>query len=191
MEHTTAFVHCAQKILIEFIKKNFPLVKKINYVSDGASAHFKNNASVLNPIHHNRDFGLDASWTFTATGHDNPPVNIFYLDSDEVEKVKKTYKTRTEKLRATGTIQGIHSMHEFKPTDHSTVQYSFTSGPIYATDLYRISYHLRNSRHTKFPDFEAWKSGKDPLHECPYSAISQFPGWKLSYTDCAKTYEVH
>ncbi|CAF1519796.1 unnamed protein product [Adineta ricciae] len=69
MEHTTAFVHCAQKILIEFIKKNFPLVKKINYVSDGASAHFKNNASVLNPIHHNRDFGLDASWTFTATGH--------------------------------------------------------------------------------------------------------------------------
>ena len=32
MEHTTAFVHCAQKILVEFIKKNFPLVKKINYV---------------------------------------------------------------------------------------------------------------------------------------------------------------
>jgi hypothetical protein len=32
MEHTTAFVHCAQKILVQFIKKNFPLVKKINYV---------------------------------------------------------------------------------------------------------------------------------------------------------------
>lgn len=32
MEHTTAFVHCAQKILTEFIKKNFPLVKKVNYV---------------------------------------------------------------------------------------------------------------------------------------------------------------
>ncbi|CAF1436875.1 unnamed protein product [Adineta ricciae] len=32
MEHTTAFVHCAQKILVEFIKENFPLVKKINYV---------------------------------------------------------------------------------------------------------------------------------------------------------------
>jgi hypothetical protein len=32
MEHTTAFVHCAQKILSEFIKKNFPFVKKINYV---------------------------------------------------------------------------------------------------------------------------------------------------------------
>ena len=32
MEYTTVFVHCAQKILAQFIKKNFPLVKKINYV---------------------------------------------------------------------------------------------------------------------------------------------------------------
>jgi hypothetical protein len=32
MEHTTAFVYCAQKLLIQFIKKNFPLVKKINYL---------------------------------------------------------------------------------------------------------------------------------------------------------------
>ena len=37
--------------------------------SDGACAHFKNNASILNLIHHKSDFGLDASWTFTATGH--------------------------------------------------------------------------------------------------------------------------
>jgi hypothetical protein len=32
MEHTTSFVYCAQKILVGFIKKNFPLIKKINYV---------------------------------------------------------------------------------------------------------------------------------------------------------------
>jgi hypothetical protein len=32
MEHTTSFVYCAQQILVRFIKKNFPLVKKINYV---------------------------------------------------------------------------------------------------------------------------------------------------------------
>jgi len=121
--------------------------------SDGACAHFKNNASILNLIHHKSDFGLDASWTFTATGHgkgagdgigavlkstarratlsknilmsnakdfyefsqkqqletakrsnkDNPRVNIFYLDSDEVEEVKNNYlKARSEKLRVTG-----------------------------------------------------------------------------------------
>lgn len=32
MEHKTAFVYCAQKVLAEFVKKNFPLVKKINYL---------------------------------------------------------------------------------------------------------------------------------------------------------------
>ena len=32
MEHITSFVYCAQQILVRFIKKNFPLVKKINYV---------------------------------------------------------------------------------------------------------------------------------------------------------------
>lgn len=32
MEHTTAFVYCAQKLIVQFIKHNFPLVKKINYV---------------------------------------------------------------------------------------------------------------------------------------------------------------
>ncbi|CAF1214876.1 unnamed protein product [Adineta ricciae] len=69
MEHTTSFVYCAQQILVRFIKKNFPLVKKISYVSDGASRHFKNNANIFNLIHHKIDFELEASWTFTSTGH--------------------------------------------------------------------------------------------------------------------------
>ena len=32
MEHTTAFVYCAQKIVVDFVKQNFPLVRKVNYV---------------------------------------------------------------------------------------------------------------------------------------------------------------
>ena len=32
MGHTTVFVFCAQQLLVHFIKKNFPLVKTINYV---------------------------------------------------------------------------------------------------------------------------------------------------------------
>jgi hypothetical protein len=38
-------------------------------MSDGASAHFKNNLSVLNLAHHDIDFGLDAAWTFSEAGH--------------------------------------------------------------------------------------------------------------------------
>ncbi|CAF1666265.1 unnamed protein product [Adineta ricciae] len=178
MEHTTAFVHCAQKILAEFIKKNFPLIEKVNYVSDGTSAHFKNNFSIFNLAHHKTDFGLDARWTFTATVHgksagdgvdallkttarhttliknilmsnskdffefsqkqqletarrsnkDTPGVHVFYLESDEVEEVKKNYlKSSNEKLRLAGTIQGVRSTRAFKPISRSTVQYNITS----------------------------------------------------------------
>ncbi|CAF1564844.1 unnamed protein product [Adineta steineri] len=145
---------------------------------DGAAAHFKNNASILNLVHHKTDFDLDACWTFTATGHgkaagdgigavlkstgrratlskniimsnakdfyeflqkqqietarrsnkDIPGVYVFFLESDEVEEVKNKYlKARNEKLRATGTIQGIRTMHDFKPISNSMVQYSLTS----------------------------------------------------------------
>ena len=41
----------------------------INSPSDGAAAHFKNNVNILNIVRHKADFGLDACWTFTATGH--------------------------------------------------------------------------------------------------------------------------
>lgn len=37
--------------------------------SDGASAHFKNNLSMINLAHHKIDFGLEAAWTFSATSH--------------------------------------------------------------------------------------------------------------------------
>ena len=39
------------------------------YSSDGASAHFKNNISILNLAYHKIDFGLDAAWTCSPTGH--------------------------------------------------------------------------------------------------------------------------
>ena len=32
MEHTTAFVYCAQSLIVTFVKKHFPLAKKINYL---------------------------------------------------------------------------------------------------------------------------------------------------------------
>ncbi|CAF2800654.1 unnamed protein product [Rotaria sp. Silwood2] len=36
---------------------------------DGAANCFKNNLSILNLAFHKEDFGIDACWTYTATGH--------------------------------------------------------------------------------------------------------------------------
>lgn len=47
----------------------------INYLSDGASAHFKNNKNLLNLTLHQSDFVLPASWTFSATSHGKGPVD--------------------------------------------------------------------------------------------------------------------
>ena len=36
---------------------------------DGASAHFKNNFSIYNLVHHRQGFDIEACWIFTRTGH--------------------------------------------------------------------------------------------------------------------------
>ncbi|CAF4999376.1 unnamed protein product [Rotaria sp. Silwood1] len=75
MLHNTNFVYVAQELIVKFIKHHFPLVKKINYLSDGACSHFKNNFNMLNLIHHQQDFDLEACWTFTSTGHGKGPCD--------------------------------------------------------------------------------------------------------------------
>ena len=47
LTHDNKFVHAAQKILIEFIKVEYPNVPVINYVTDGAISHFKSEISAF------------------------------------------------------------------------------------------------------------------------------------------------
>lgn len=47
LAHDTRFVYSSQRIIIEFLRKEYPNILKINYVSDGASAHFKSKYSIL------------------------------------------------------------------------------------------------------------------------------------------------
>lgn len=92
MHHTTEFVYYAQGeyilrwfgrspqsfllgIITTFLKTKYPRVKQINYVTDGAAAHFKNNKNMLNLTFHQSDFHLPASWTFSATSHGKGPVD--------------------------------------------------------------------------------------------------------------------
>ena len=92
MHYTTEFVYFAQSksmstslkqfswsflidIITRFTKNNYPNVKHINYLSDGAGLHFENNKNILNFTYHEVDFGLPASWTFSATSHEKGPVD--------------------------------------------------------------------------------------------------------------------
>lgn len=41
LAHDTKFVYSAQKIIVQFVRREYPNIEKITYVSDGATAHFK------------------------------------------------------------------------------------------------------------------------------------------------------
>lgn len=66
--HDTIAVYVYQKIIIDYLKKDFD-PKKIYYVSDGAAQHFKNKTSFHLLLLHEKNFGMPAEWHFHATAH--------------------------------------------------------------------------------------------------------------------------
>ena len=75
LEHDVEFVHAAQNIIVDYVQSLYSSVRKLNYVSDGAPQHFKNNKNILNLTYHYNDFGIPASWTFCATAHGKSAVD--------------------------------------------------------------------------------------------------------------------
>lgn len=69
LKHDVPFVYSVQEKTVEYIKSNFPNVTKIEYLTDGCSAQYKNYKSMVNLCYHKEDFGLEASWSFHATSH--------------------------------------------------------------------------------------------------------------------------
>ncbi|CAF1510324.1 unnamed protein product [Adineta ricciae] len=95
MRHDTAFVYCAQRIIVDFLKKHYPQITKISYISDGAPSHFKNHSNMINLIHHRSDFNIEASWSFSASGHGKGP-------SDGIGATLKSGTNRS--ILSSGTI---------------------------------------------------------------------------------------
>jgi len=69
LNHDTVAVHLNQRQLIEFIKSNLPGIKKIIYMSDGASGQYKNRKNFINLMYHMEDFKVAAEWHFFPTSH--------------------------------------------------------------------------------------------------------------------------
>ena len=74
-EHDVKFDYAAQKVISQFVREQYPRVRNLNYVTNGACQHFKSNKSILNLTHHHRDFGIYACWSFSATAHGKSSVD--------------------------------------------------------------------------------------------------------------------
>ncbi|CAM1303135.1 Uncharacterised protein r2_g1312 [Pycnogonum litorale] len=68
-EHSTSTVYAFQQVVIEYIKKEFPEVKKVHYFTDGCAGQYKNKHNFISLCNRQKDFGLDAEWNFFATSH--------------------------------------------------------------------------------------------------------------------------
>ena len=75
LTHDSTAVYTFHKILIEFLKSKFEVVKKIFYFSDGAPQQYKNFKNVINLAFHKKDFDIDAEWNFYATAHGKGPCD--------------------------------------------------------------------------------------------------------------------
>ncbi|CAF4469098.1 unnamed protein product [Rotaria socialis] len=144
MEHTAAFVYCAQRLLVEFTKKNFPLASWTftatghgKRADDGIDAIMKTIATcatlskniLLSTAKDFHEFSKAQQLeTVRKSNNDSPDVHIFDREVQEAKKVTNNFlKATSEKLRKSGTIRGVQVMHEFKPISHTTVQYRQTS----------------------------------------------------------------
>lgn len=69
LDHTTAAVATFQQLLLNELKSELPLLKRVHYFSDGAASQYKNRKNFASLCHHKEDFNLDATWHFFATSH--------------------------------------------------------------------------------------------------------------------------
>lgn len=69
LNHDTVAVYTYQQLLIEYLKNQFPSIRKVHYFSDGAPQQFKNFKNILNIYYHSADFEMESDWHFFPTAH--------------------------------------------------------------------------------------------------------------------------
>ena len=73
--HNTVAVHSFLRPVLNYVKELCPIVKNVNYFTDGAASQYKNYKNIANLIHHFEDFGLNAEWHYFATSHGKGPCD--------------------------------------------------------------------------------------------------------------------
>lgn len=94
LAHNIVSVRLFQDKLIEFMKKKFPIIKKIKLLSDGAGGQYKNKKNLYNLCEMETNHGFKVEWHFFATSHGKGPC-------DALGGTIKRMATRTSLQRPT------------------------------------------------------------------------------------------
>lgn len=115
--HDTVAVYILQEKIIFEIKKRFPKINKIIYVTDGAKQHYKNRYQMMNLVNHESDFQIMADWHFHATAHGKGSC-------DGVGAVLKREATRTSlQAKATEAILNSKQLYDWARQKFQTITF--------------------------------------------------------------------
>lgn len=64
--HDASAFHTFRVRVLNRMREQFPKLRHIDYVSDGASSQYKNYLNISNLLYHQDDFNLTARWIYTA-----------------------------------------------------------------------------------------------------------------------------
>ena len=125
LSHNTVAVYSFQENIIQQLKvklsKEGIELKKIKYHTDGCAEQYKNLKNFKNLTEHQSDFGVEADWSFSATGHGKGPWDGL------AGSAKREAALESLRRPSTDQIQTPSDFYKFVKEKFKKVQVEFIS----------------------------------------------------------------
>lgn len=75
ISHNATAVYDILKKIIPIIKEDYPVTKKIHYLTDLLTSQYRNKTIFQVLVDHETDFGMQAQWNYLESGHGKGPCD--------------------------------------------------------------------------------------------------------------------
>lgn len=75
ISHNATAVYDILKKIIPIIKEDYPVTKKIHYLTDSLTSQYRNKTIFQVLVDHETDFGMQAQWNYLESGHGKGPCD--------------------------------------------------------------------------------------------------------------------
>lgn len=75
ISHNATAVYDILKKIMPIIKEDYPVTKKIHYLTDLLTSQYRNKTIFQVLVDHETDFGMQAQWNYLESGHGKGPCD--------------------------------------------------------------------------------------------------------------------
>ena len=101
-------------ILNKHIKRQFPHIKRITYVSDGPTSQYKNLYNFVNLANHTKDFGIYADCIYSAASHGKSMCDAMSALAKRLKRSESLRRTDNFILTASDMVDYLNSQNTFE-----------------------------------------------------------------------------